>query len=82
MIETESSTLRRVTPVLGYLSLSQDEAAFVEALVNSMCPSDEFTPPGVDCGLAAYIDRQLFAQACFADPIYGVGKVFWMQTLK
>lgn len=42
-----------------YHSLGPDEAAFVEALVNVMCPADEFSPCGVDCGLAIYIDRQL-----------------------
>lgn len=42
-----------------YHSLGPDEAAFVEALVNVMCPADEFSPSGVDCGLATYIDRQL-----------------------
>lgn len=45
--------------VFGYLSLSQDEAAFVETMVNIMCPADGMTPNGVDCGLAIYIDRQL-----------------------
>jgi gluconate 2-dehydrogenase gamma chain len=43
----------------GYQSLSLDEAAFVEALVNVMCPADHLTPNGVDCGLAIFIDRQL-----------------------
>jgi gluconate 2-dehydrogenase gamma chain len=43
----------------GYASLSPDEAAFVEAMVNVMCPADGLTPNGVDCGLATYIDRQL-----------------------
>jgi|ERR1700733_4993846 len=42
-----------------YESLSPDEASFVEALVNVMCPADEHSPNGVDCGLATYIDRQL-----------------------
>lgn len=45
--------------VAGYTSLSPEEAAFTEAMVNVMCPSDSFTPNGVDCGLAIYIDRQL-----------------------
>ena len=35
-------------PVVGYISFSQDEAAFVEAMVTTMCPADEFTPNGVD----------------------------------
>jgi gluconate 2-dehydrogenase gamma chain len=47
------------TPIAGYQSLSLDEAAFVEALVNVMCPADHLTPNGVDCGLATFIDRQL-----------------------
>jgi gluconate 2-dehydrogenase gamma chain len=42
-----------------YHSLGPDEAAFIEALVNIMCPADELSPSGVDCGLAIYIDRQL-----------------------
>jgi gluconate 2-dehydrogenase gamma chain len=46
-------------PVVGYVCFSQDEAAFVETLVNLMCPADVLTPNGVDCGLALYIDRQL-----------------------
>jgi gluconate 2-dehydrogenase gamma chain len=43
----------------GYTCLSPDEAAFVEAAVNIMCPADEHTANGVDCGLAIYIDRQM-----------------------
>jgi len=46
-------------PFAGYQFLGPDEATFVEALVNVMCPADEYTPNGVDCGLANYIDRQL-----------------------
>ena len=50
---------QKSAPVLGYTSFSHDEAALVEAMVNVMCPADEYTPSGVDCGLATYIDRQL-----------------------
>jgi gluconate 2-dehydrogenase gamma chain len=46
-------------PTVGYVCFSQDEAAFVEAMVNIMCPADAMTPNGVDCGLPIYIDRQL-----------------------
>jgi len=46
-------------PLPPYLSLSPDEATFLEALVNVMCPADEYSPTGVDCGLVTYIDRQL-----------------------
>jgi gluconate 2-dehydrogenase gamma chain len=44
---------------MPYQSLSPDEATFIEALVNVMCPADGYSPNGVDCGLATYIDRQL-----------------------
>jgi hypothetical protein len=43
----------------AYHTLAPDEAAFVEALVDVMCPADELTPSGVDCGLALGIDRLL-----------------------
>jgi gluconate 2-dehydrogenase gamma chain len=46
-------------PFTGYQWFGPEEATFVEALVNVMCPADAFTPNGVDCGLATYIDRQL-----------------------
>lgn len=42
-----------------YYSLGPGEAAFVEAMVEHMCPADAWSAGGVDCGLAAYIDRQL-----------------------
>ncbi|MDO9356613.1 MAG: hypothetical protein Q7T55_23140, partial [Solirubrobacteraceae bacterium] len=48
-----------VNNVFGYVCFSQNEAAFVEQMVTVMCPADEYTPNGVDCGLAIYIDRQL-----------------------
>ena len=53
------TTAKPEPPASIYLSLGPDEAAFIEALVNVLCPADEFSPNGVDCGLAAYIDRQL-----------------------
>lgn len=43
----------------GYQSLSADEAIFVEALVDLMCPADDLTPGGTECGIATYIDRQI-----------------------
>ena len=46
-------------PFTGYQFFGPDEATFVEALVNVMCPADDLTPNGVDCGLATFIDRQL-----------------------
>jgi len=46
-------------PAIPYQSLSADEATFIEALVNVMCPADGHSPNGVDCGLATYIDFQL-----------------------
>jgi gluconate 2-dehydrogenase gamma chain len=48
-----------VSPRLGYTLLGPEEAAFVEAVVNVMCPADSLTPNGTDCGISIYIDRQL-----------------------
>jgi len=45
--------------LVGYECFSADEAAFTETMVNVMCPADQFTPNGVDCGLAIFMDRQL-----------------------
>jgi gluconate 2-dehydrogenase gamma chain len=46
-------------PFTGYQFFGPGEATFVEALVTVMCPADQYTPSGLDCGLANYIDRQL-----------------------
>jgi gluconate 2-dehydrogenase gamma chain len=58
-VQAAPVTKALVGDVVGYTSLSPEEAAFTEAMVNVMCPADSFTPNGVDCGLAIYIDRQL-----------------------
>jgi gluconate 2-dehydrogenase gamma chain len=48
-----------VDRLAGYVCFSHEEAAFVETMVDIMCPADALTPSGVDCGLPIYIDRQL-----------------------
>jgi gluconate 2-dehydrogenase gamma chain len=57
--EVSEATTGSVAPIPVYLALSPDEAAFVETLVDVMCPADEYTPGGVECGLATFIDRQI-----------------------
>ena len=42
-----------------YQSLGPAETAFVERMVDVMCPADDLTPAGTSCGLALFIDRQL-----------------------
>ena len=59
--------------IRGYHSFSPDEAAFVEALVEIMCPTDHLTPGGVDCGLALFIDRQLAGAYGKGDRLYRKG---------
>jgi gluconate 2-dehydrogenase gamma chain len=58
-VDAAAATRSPIAEAAGYTSLSPEEAAFTEAMVNVMCPADSFTPSGVDCGLAIYIDRQL-----------------------
>ncbi|MBL9207467.1 MAG: gluconate 2-dehydrogenase subunit 3 family protein [Opitutaceae bacterium] len=58
---------------VGYLCFSPDEAAFVEALVEVMCPADDLTPGGIDCGLAYFMDRQLAGPFGKGDRLYRRG---------
>jgi len=55
---TAAST-QPTAPNAGYTLLGPEEATFLEAVVDIMCPADSLTPSGTDCGLAIYIDRQL-----------------------
>jgi gluconate 2-dehydrogenase gamma chain len=64
-------------PQRGYECLGPDEASFVEAMVNVMCPADELTPNGVDCGLAIFIDRQLAGGFGKGERLYMRGP--WLQ---
>jgi gluconate 2-dehydrogenase gamma chain len=41
------------------LVLTAAEAAFLSAVADTMIPADELTPSGTDCGIVAFIDRQL-----------------------
>src|SRR6201997_311187 len=56
----------------GYAFLNQDEAAFVEALVDHMIPADEISPKGTDLGVNIYIDRALAGA-------WGKGERLYMQ---
>jgi gluconate 2-dehydrogenase gamma chain len=42
-----------------YLTLTEAEAAFFAAAVDTMIPADELTPSATDCGIVTFIDRQL-----------------------
>jgi gluconate 2-dehydrogenase gamma chain len=46
-------------------------------MVNIMCPADELTPSGVDCGLATFIDLQLAGGFGKGERLYMHGP--WMQ---
>jgi gluconate 2-dehydrogenase gamma chain len=56
----------------GYIFLSADEAAFVEAAVARLIPSDATGPGAIEAGVPRFIDRQL------AGP-YGHGDHFFLQ---
>jgi gluconate 2-dehydrogenase gamma chain len=42
-----------------YLTLTAVEAAFLSAAYDTFIPADKLSPSGTDCGLVAYMDRQL-----------------------
>jgi gluconate 2-dehydrogenase gamma chain len=56
---TAASAQEASAPPAGYQYFGIEEAAFVEAMVDTMCPADDLTPAGTACGLATYFDRQL-----------------------
>ncbi len=58
---------------VGYAFLNLDEAAFVEALVDHMIPSDEISPKGTDLGVNVYIDRALAGAWGKGDRLYMQG---------
>src|SRR5215831_20231689 len=57
----------------GYEFLHNEEAAFVEALVDHMIPADEHTPKGTDVGLNVFIDRALAGSWGKGDRLYMQG---------
>ncbi len=57
----------------GYTYFGIEEAALVEALMDTMCPADDLTPSGTDSGLATYIDRQLAGAFGSGDRLYAAG---------
>ncbi len=63
--------------VSGYTLLGPEEATFVEAVVNVMCPADSLTPNGTDCGLSIFIDRQLAGDFGKGGRMYSQGP--WQQ---
>ena len=58
---------------VGYEFLHNEEAAFVEALVDHMIPADEHTPKGTDIGLNVFIDRALAGSWGKGDRLYMQG---------
>jgi gluconate 2-dehydrogenase gamma chain len=60
-------------PAAGYMFLTPDEAAFVEALVDHMIPADRHTPKGTDVGINIYIDRALAGGWGKGDRLYMQG---------
>lgn len=62
------------TPVIpGYQSLSLEESAITEALVEHMWPADDLGPSGVEIGIATFIDRQLAGAFGRGDRLYSQG---------
>ena len=58
---------------VGYEFLHNEEAAFVEALVDHMIPADEHTPKGTDLGLNVFVDRALAGSWGKGDRLYRQG---------
>lgn len=57
----------------GYAFLDAEEAAFVEALADTMVPADALSPKGTDIGINTYIDRALAGAWGQGDRLYMQG---------
>jgi gluconate 2-dehydrogenase gamma chain len=60
--QSAPSTERAAAPPSGsepLLTLTATEAAFLSAAYDTIIPADRLSPSGTDCGLVAYVDRQL-----------------------
>jgi len=53
-----------------YQTLTATEAAFMTAVADCMIPADELSPSGSECGVVAFVDRQLAGA-------YGAGARFY-----
>jgi gluconate 2-dehydrogenase gamma chain len=53
-----------------YLFLNADEAAFIEAAVDTLIPSDDVGPGALELGVAVFIDRQLASGYGRGDRLY------------
>jgi gluconate 2-dehydrogenase gamma chain len=60
-VPTQAPAQAVAPPAAGdvYLALTATEAAFFSAAYDTFIPADKMSPSGTDCGLVAYIDRQL-----------------------
>jgi gluconate 2-dehydrogenase gamma chain len=71
--EPAQAQLGSPSAAIGYEFLHNEEAAFVEALVDHMIPADEHTPKGTDLGLNVFIDRALAGSWGKGDRLYMQG---------
>ncbi|HEX3483633.1 MAG TPA: gluconate 2-dehydrogenase subunit 3 family protein, partial [Micropepsaceae bacterium] len=71
--ETAQAQTATNSAVPGYAFLNNEEAAFVEALVDHMVPADELTPKGTDIGINIFIDRALAGAWGKGDRLYMQG---------
>jgi gluconate 2-dehydrogenase gamma chain len=55
---------------VSYVFLNADEAAFIEAAVDTLIPSDEVGPGALELGVAVFIDRQLASGYGRGDRLY------------
>jgi len=67
----EASAAAAVTPApASYVFLNADEAAFIEAAVDTLIPSDDVGPGARELGVAVFIDRQLASGYGRGDRLY------------
>ncbi len=71
--ETRVSTAAAEAAPESWQVLTQQEAAFFTAAADTIIPKDELSPSGSECGLPAFVDRQLASAWGGGDRMYRAG---------
>ena len=71
--ETRVSTAAAEAAPESWQVLTQQEAAFFTAAADTIIPKDELSPSGSECGLPAFMDRQLASAWGGGDRMYRAG---------
>jgi len=71
--EVKTTTAAAAPAAENWQVLTQQEAAFFTAAADTIIPKDELSPSGSECGVPAFVDRQLASAWGGGDRMYRAG---------